>query len=80
MAKVLKAPPNYDWDGLTAALLQAADLSLPAENEIKLSAVSRGEASVTAKVSPQVIGEIAGGGEPCATNHRPTRAQVCRLS
>jgi hypothetical protein len=31
--KILKAPLGYDWDGLTAALLQAADLALPIGSE-----------------------------------------------
>jgi hypothetical protein len=29
--RVLKAPANYDWDGLTTAIVQSADLSLPSE-------------------------------------------------
>lgn len=29
--RVLKAPANYDWDGLTTAIVQSVDLSLPAE-------------------------------------------------
>lgn len=56
--KVVKAPPDYDWDGLTSALLEAADLSLPAENEA-------GEATSSARVSrklgePTIIEPIEG--------------------
>jgi len=29
--RVLKAPAYYDWDGLTSAIVQSVDLSLPAE-------------------------------------------------
>ncbi|HXP10947.1 MAG TPA: hypothetical protein VN828_20750 [Acidobacteriaceae bacterium] len=29
--RVLKAPANYDWDGVTTAIVQSVDLSLPDE-------------------------------------------------
>ena len=47
---VLKAPPDYDWDGLTRQLLQAADLSLP-EDRLNFVGSVHGEATVTAKLS-----------------------------
>jgi hypothetical protein len=53
--KVLKAPRDYDWDGLMSTLLEAADLSLPVEPEVKLSGSFRAEAHVTGEATIKII-------------------------
>ncbi|HEX3104939.1 MAG TPA: hypothetical protein VHQ22_10845 [Terriglobales bacterium] len=39
--RVLKAPPDYDWDGLTSAIVHTADLSLPVESDSELAGTDR---------------------------------------
>jgi hypothetical protein len=40
--RVLKAPPDYDWDGLTSAIMHTADLSLPAVSDSELTGTDQG--------------------------------------
>jgi hypothetical protein len=58
---VLKAPPEYDWDGLTRKLLQAADLSLP-EDQSNLVGSSRGQVTVAAKAEVEFEAQVIGPG------------------
>lgn len=47
---VLKAPADYDWDGLTKRLLVGGDLSLPGDqSNVDLVGSSHGQAAVSAK-------------------------------
>jgi hypothetical protein len=47
---VLKAPPDYDWDGLNSNLLQATELPLPEDRSVSsLNASTHGRANVTAQ-------------------------------
>jgi hypothetical protein len=39
--RVLKAPPDYNWDELTSAIVHTADLSLPAESDSELTGADR---------------------------------------